>query len=282
MSEDVRPASTVVLLRQGAGGPEVFLVRRHRAIAFMGGAYVFPGGRVEEADADDAWSTVADGLAAALGRMPAEEPRVALAFHVAAARETFEEAGVLLARGADAALVSPDATDAATLAQQRHAVTAGSLSLLDVLTTHRWRLALDALVYFAHWVTPPIETRRFDTRFFLAAAPSDQVPTHDAGETTDSVWLRPSDALARCLDGGIALPPPTWTTLRWLESFRDVGAALAWAGQKRVPRIEPGFIQDGATRIVTLPGDRTMPRVDGFDAPETRFRLAGGRWTPVD
>ena len=281
MSADVRPASTVVLLRQGGGGPEVFLVRRHQAIAFMGGAHVFPGGRVEDADRDSAWHDAVDGLAGALARMPAEAPAVALGFYVAAAREMFEEAGVLLARGSGGAIVSFAADDAAGITEQRQAVNRGTLPLIELLMARRWRLALDALVYFAHWVTPPIETRRFDTRFFLAAAPALQAPAHDAGETTDGVWLRPADAIARCLDGAIALPPPTWTTLRWLEPFRQVEAALAAAGQKRVPRIEPGFIKDGETRIVTLPGDRTMPRVDGFDAKETRFLLAGGRWTPV-
>jgi 8-oxo-dGTP pyrophosphatase MutT (NUDIX family) len=282
VTEPVRAAATVVLLRPGLEGPEVFLVRRHQAIAFMGGAYVFPGGRVEESDRDAAWLSVSDGLTGAAARMPDEDVSVALALHVAAARETFEEAGVLLARAADGAFASLMSEDAAEFAKERRAVSTGRRRLIDLLVSHHWRLAVDALAYFAHWVTPPIETRRFDTRFFLAALPAGQEPTHDMGETVDGVWLRPRDAVARCLDRTIALPPPTWTTLRWLEAFSDIEAAVTWARHKLVPRIEPGFIHDNETRIVTLPGDPTLPAVEGFDARETRFLLTEGRWTPID
>jgi 8-oxo-dGTP pyrophosphatase MutT (NUDIX family) len=216
----------------------VFLLRRHQAIAFMGGAHVFPGGGVEESDRDPVWLSLSDGLARATGRMPAEDPHVALPFHVAAARETFEEAGVLLARGVDGAFASFSSEESG-LVKERRAVSADSRQLADLLVSRRWRLAVDALAYFAHWVTPPIETRRFDTRFFLAALPAGQEPAHDMGEAIDGLWLRPRDALDRCRDRTIALPPPTWTTLRWLEGFTDVEAAVTWARHKPVPRIVP-------------------------------------------
>jgi 8-oxo-dGTP pyrophosphatase MutT (NUDIX family) len=282
VTEPVRAAATVVLLRPGLEGPEVFLVRRHQAIAFMGGAHVFPGGRLEDSDREAAWLSLSDGVTPAVARMPDEDAQVALAFHVAAARETFEEAGVLLARGPDGAFASLVSEDAAEFVKERRAVSTGTRRLIDLLVSHRWRLAVDALAYFAHWVTPPVETRRFDTRFFLAALPAGQEPTHDLDETIDGVWLRPRDALARCLDGTIALPPPTWTTLRWLEAFSDIDAAVTWARHQPVPRIEPGFIHDNETRIVTLPGDATLPAVKGFEARETRFLLTSGRWTPID
>jgi 8-oxo-dGTP pyrophosphatase MutT (NUDIX family) len=281
MTAVVRPASTLVLLRQGAGGPEVFLVRRHHAIAFMGGAHVFPGGRVEGSDGDARWLAVADGFDSALARMPGETPTTALAFCVAALRETFEEVGVLLVRGSDGELVSLAGSQAPALAAQRRAVSDGNLRLLDLVRSLGWRLALDTIIYFAHWVTPVVESRRFDTRFFLAGAPADQVAAHDDEEAVESLWVRPADALARCRAGELALPPPTWTTLRWLEPFRDVEAALAWARAKPVPRIEPGFIERGEARIVTLPGDPTMAPVSGFEAPETRILLSAGRWTPL-
>ena len=277
----MRPASTVVLLRDGIDGLEVLLVRRHEAIAFMGGAHVFPGGRVEESDADDRWFAIADGLDVAAAGMPDVESVTAAGFHVAAVRETFEEAGVLLARDADGGMVTLTSGAPAELAAERRALNTGAIRLLELFHRRRWRLAADSLTYFAHWVTPAIERRRFDTRFFLAVMPPGQVPVFDAGETTDGAWLRPAEAIARCREGALALPPPTWTTLRWIEPLHDTQAAVAWGRRKLVPRIEPGFIQRGETRIVTLPGDETMPAVAGFTATETRFLLAGGRWTPI-
>lgn len=281
MTAAPKPASTVVLLRDGGNGLEVFLVRRHDAIAFMGGAHVFPGGRVDEADSDERWLAIVDGVDGATARITDVSSSAALAFYVAAVRETFEEAGVLMAREADGPMVSLATWDQTGLLGERLAIATRKASLLDLIVSQHWRLAADALVYFAHWVTPAIETRRFDTRFFLAAVPPGQVPAHDAAETTDGVWLRPADAIARCRDGTLALPPPTWTTLRWLEPSADVASALAWGRQQLIPRIEPGFIQQGDTRIVTLPGDVTMPNVDGFETKETRFLLTGGGWKPV-
>jgi 8-oxo-dGTP pyrophosphatase MutT (NUDIX family) len=275
----LRPASTVVLLRQEVSGLEVFLVRRHQALAFMGGAHVFPGGSVEESDSDSAWLGIVDGFASAHDRMIGNT-RDTLGFHVAAARETFEEAGVLLARR-DGQWI-PFAQSAETqIGAWRQAIGGGTLRLVDLLQSQRWRLAIDALVYFAHWVTPGVEVKRFDTRFFLAALPPGQNSSHDAGETTAGVWLRPAQALASARSGAIALPPPTWTTLRWLEPFQDVDAALEWGRHKAVPRVEPDFIQHQNTRIVLLPGDEAMPALPGFEASETRFLLEDGRWTPI-
>jgi 8-oxo-dGTP pyrophosphatase MutT (NUDIX family) len=276
----IRPASTVALLRDGIGGLDVFLVRRHHDMAFMGGAYVFPGGRVEASDRRPQWLAFADDVAVAAAAMPDVDLATAIGFHVAAVRETFEEAGVLLARYPGGVTLAPG--DGADLPAQRRALNAGTTDLLELFQEHRWRLEVTALAYVAHWVTPEIETHRFDTRFFLAALPTGQVPVHDATETTDGMWTRPADAIARCRGGTIVLPPPTWTTLRWLEALPDVASALAWAREKRVPRIEPGFVRRGDARIVTLPGDPTLPAVDGFETKETRFLLENGRWTPIN
>src|SRR5205085_10824844 len=125
-------------------------------------------------------------------------------------RETFEEAGVLLAREAERGMVTLTPDDSAELVAERRALATGATRLLELFHRRRWRLAADALTYFAHWVTPEVETRRFDTRFFLAVMPPGQVPVFDAGETTDGSWLRPAEAIARCREGALALPPPTW------------------------------------------------------------------------
>jgi 8-oxo-dGTP pyrophosphatase MutT (NUDIX family) len=267
----VKPASTVVLLRDGREGLETFLLRRHDAVAFMGGAHVFPGGRVEDSDAAEEYVAYGDGTLSS--RFDAAVASVR-AHYVAAARELFEEAGILLARDPTGQFISFAAAE--DVQAVRLAITRGDMTLLDLLRQFEWRLSFDALVYFAHWVTPSVEARRYDTRFFLAAAPPAQDPAHDAGETVDSVWLRPPEAIRRCRDGALALPPPTWTTLRALESFGDVGSALAWGSEQPAPRIEPSIEQRGETRIVIL------PPVEGFALTEQRFLLAGGRWLPVE
>src|SRR5256885_6146089 len=197
------------------------MVRSHEGTAFMGGAHVFPGGRVDAADAtaDDTWC---DGVAHALAQLPSMPPSEATAFHVAAARELFEEAGVLLARDRAGAFVSLAGADHDRFKQARRAVHAGATPLRVLVLGEGLRLALDALVLFAHWVTPPIDTRQFDTRFFMTRVPPDQTPAHDDAETTHSVWLSPAAAIGEALDQQIVLPPPTWTTLRELEPFESV------------------------------------------------------------
>jgi 8-oxo-dGTP pyrophosphatase MutT (NUDIX family) len=273
-----RPASTVIVLRDGTAGPEVFMVKRHADTAFMGGAHVFPGGRVDEADraADEAWC---DGIDHAARQFPDLSPAEALAYHVAAIRELFEEAGVLIARhpGGDFVSLSGDAQ--ARFAHDRTAVHSGAITLRAVIEREQLRAALDALVLFAHWVTPPIDTRQFDTRFFMTRVPPRQTPVHDDAETTQSAWVRPADALEQSRRGDIVLPPPTWTTLRELEPFQSVDDALAWARTRSIVRRMPLVRDENGVRMLLLPGDPLHPDTPGPERPvETRFVLADRRW----
>jgi 8-oxo-dGTP pyrophosphatase MutT (NUDIX family) len=276
-----RPAATVVVLRDGARGPEVFMVRRHADTAFMGGAHVFPGGRVEKADRDGG-ETWCDGIAHAARQFPDLPPREAVAYHVAAARELFEEAGVLLARGPDGEFVSlADASDHARFKQDRTAVHGGETTLRRVIEREHLRLALDALVLFAHWVTPPIDTRQFDTRFFMTRVPPHQTPAHDETETTHSVWMTPAHAIAQSQSGEIVLPPPTWSTIREIEPFASVDQALGWARRRRVVSRQPLLVEQDGLRMLLAPGDPLHPDPAG-DEPlaETRFVFVDGRWRP--
>lgn len=263
-------------MRDAPAGPEVFLVRRHHAIAFMAGAHVFPGGRIDDADhgGDASWCDGVEHAKKALTDQTADE---SLAAHVAALRELFEEVGVLLARHTDGSFVSIDGETAQAFAEARTAIHDGARSLRSVVDSTGLRLALDAVVYFAHWVTPPLDIRRFDTRFFLARVPPGQVPVHEERESTEGTWVRPSDALAGTASGRFILPPPTWATLRELESFPTVDAALAWARQRPIRRREPRVTVDDGVRRITLPGDPQMPEPDPVPF-ETRFVLADGRW----
>jgi 8-oxo-dGTP pyrophosphatase MutT (NUDIX family) len=144
-------------------------------------------------------------------------------------------------------------------------------------------ITVDDLVPFAHWVTPEIESRRYDTRFFLARMPDGQTPKHDDGETTALEWLSPLAAIARFERRELLLPPPTWTTIRQLAPRTSIEDALAWARSKAIVRVMPGFFKDGERVTLTLPGDPTFPTIPGWDVPEeTRFVLQdGARWQPL-
>jgi 8-oxo-dGTP pyrophosphatase MutT (NUDIX family) len=269
----------VVVLRDGTGGPEVFLVRRHQSTAFMGGAHVFPGGRVDAADREAPDPRWCDGIEAAhpLGTLGRHE---SIAYHVAAVRELFEEAGVLLARdehGQFASLSNP--AEQERFRTYRGQVHSGLLGLRELVVTEGLRIALDALVPVAHWVTPPIDVRQFDTRFFLTRVPPQQTPVHDDAETTESVWIRPADAIAAALREELLLPIPTWTMLRELEPFTDVDRALAWARARPIVRRQPLLVERQGMRLLVLPGDPLHPDPPSEAATaEVRFAYIDGRW----
>jgi 8-oxo-dGTP pyrophosphatase MutT (NUDIX family) len=271
----IRPASTVVVLRDTPAGPEVFLVRRNFTIAFMAGANVFPGGRVDAADADcdPAWCDLPDE-----GSPAREAP--SLSYRIAALRELFEEAGVLLARNRDGELVAIDDDEVrARFDRYRDEIHAGNATLRAVVEKEDLRLALDGIVPFARWLTPPIEVRRFDTWFFLARVPPRQRPVHDPHESVDSEWLSAAAALARARSGAMHLPPPTWATLRELERFGSSEAAMAWAATRSVQCREPLVVEAHGVREILLPGDPRHPQHEAVPF-ETRFVWAGDRWLP--
>jgi 8-oxo-dGTP pyrophosphatase MutT (NUDIX family) len=235
----VRPAATVMLIRDATApddgepaGVEVFMLRRTLAAAFGSGMYVFPGGRVEGSDGDD----------------------VDRAHRLAAIRECFEEAGVLLARSEDGAHVS----DGHPALAARHGVHDGDVDLLALCAEHHLTPALDELEWVSHWVTPIGESRRFDTRFYLAPAPAEQTSVHDDSETIASLWTRPADALARQAAGELMMMPPTIKNLQLLAGFASTEAAMAAARLMPPPEcILPRLRLDADGRLagVALPGD---------------------------
>ena len=198
----IRPAATVMLLRDTADGLEVFMLRRHAAMAFAAGMYVFPGGRVDDADgAGD------EG------------------FVVAAIRECYEEAGILLAVDSEGGMVS----DGHPALAHRIGVHDGTVDVRALVAEHGLRLATDQLPWVAHWITPKGEaTRRFDTRFYMDSSPTGQTSHHDDTETVASMWVRPSDAIADPAAGTLQLMPPTIWCLRELARFTTADEAMAW------------------------------------------------------
>jgi 8-oxo-dGTP pyrophosphatase MutT (NUDIX family) len=275
----IYPAATVVVMRDSPAGPEVFMVRRHHAAAFMAGAHVFPGGRVDAADrgATDGWR---DAVEPAQQQFRGVTLADTQAYYVAAARELFEEAGVLLARTTEGEFVRLSGAEVhARFKQYRTDLHEGQRTLRDIADAEGLQLALDALVPLAHWVTPPVDTRRFDTRFFAARVPPHQTPAHDDTEATQSAWMTPSQAIETAIARKIVLPPPTWATLQELQPFRCVDDALAWTRARTVSRREPTLLEENGTRMLVLPADPLDPQ-PGAALLETRFIWAEDRWWP--
>jgi 8-oxo-dGTP pyrophosphatase MutT (NUDIX family) len=249
---EAKPAATVMLVRDDEIGVEVFVLRRTASAAFAAGMYVFPGGKVDDIDGAEAIEPYCEGLDDAQASALLGIERGGLAFWVAAVRECFEEAGVLLARKRDGSPPDPDDDD-------RRAVHAGTLSMEDLCIKHDLVLDLSTIRYVAHWVTPVGEgARRFDTRFFLASAPEEQEGLHDDSETVHSMWVRPEAAIAQAEAGELLMMPPTIANLRFVGAYRTAEDALAAADAAGPPpRIQPKVRKDAEGRIVgvAMPGD---------------------------
>jgi 8-oxo-dGTP pyrophosphatase MutT (NUDIX family) len=250
------PAATLVLLRdRPAGAFEVLLIRRHGDSKFAAGDFVFPGGKLEAADSAAGaatWCRGLDpreaarvlGLAAASGAAPG--------YWIGAIRETFEEAGILLAYGPDG---GPARVPGARLAEYRRACQAAPRAFWTMLDAERLTLATDRLVYFAHWITPVVNPLRFDTRFFAAAAPAGQEAVADEREITEVRWLTPGEAREAHARGELPLRPPTMRNLALFDGAARAHDALARLAGRDVRTIMPKVLGEGAGRRVLLPGD---------------------------
>lgn len=228
-----RPAATVTLLRDGPSGMEALLLRRRRETAFVPGAWVFPGGRVDDADADPALLERVDGAPDAWLPRPA--------YWLAAVREAFEETGVLLAR-VEGEWVA-DAWADPTVEEWRERLMADRTTLRPVLEGLAARVDLRDIVHNAHWITPAAEPRRYDTRFFLARLPDGREAREDPREMTEAAWLRPADALTRFHAGKLPMVFPTVRTLEDLSVFDTVDDALAHFRGREVPTIQPRLVR---------------------------------------
>lgn len=261
-------AATVVVVRDRETGPfEVFMVRRHRSNAFLADRYVYPGGKVDPRDRGGPPRRV-DGLTAegARRRLGGDLPaNRALGLFLAGVRETFEECGLLLARRSDETHFVDLTSDPAVEARfrgHRERLQRGEVSLMEVAELEDLVFPMQRLGYFAHWITPFGEARRYDTRFFICLAPENQRPLHDQKETTDGLWLTPQRAIERSKGEDFLLAPPTMLTLNALAGFSRASEALAWARAQRPPSILPHLVMtDGAVRLL-LPGDPAFPAED--------------------
>ena len=271
-----KDAATVVVLREGEQGVEVFCVKRHGKSGFLGGAVVFPGGKVAGEDRELDWSRVTNGLSARAAAV-AEQP---LPFAVAALRELFEEATLLAVAGRD--LQDEEAKE--LRARLDTLSPSGEAQAFHALLEER-KLHLDTarLVALSRWITPKAEQRRYDTRFYVLPFVESQLGRHDDHETTSSFWATPADVLKRWSDGEIFLAPPTSQTLAQLARVNSVNEAVEQAAAGSLEPICPHFCMDGEQMVLALPGDPLYP--EDTPAPEdpaapTRFVLSGTQFLP--
>jgi len=235
---------------------EVFMLRRNLQADFVAGAYVFPGGAVDAGDRDPALLARCHGRDDVEASALLNAPAGGLGFWVAAIRESFEEAGVLLARSRDtgeAVDLSAPVTDA-RFETARHEVARGDRPFLDVVTREDLMLEAGALHVFSHWITPPGAPRRYDTWFFVAAAPEGHAYLHDDGENIESEWVRPADALDRADRDEIELIFPTMRSLQTMATY-ETGSEFVDAVQRASAGGEAEFVRDHNGERVLLPGE---------------------------
>jgi len=249
-----RPAATVMILRDATEGLEVLLLKRSRSVGFVPGAYVFPGGRVDPIDAAHVLLAQTHGLdreaaedrLAPVNSAEAEFPAPvfrsgdqvpAIAYFTAALREAFEETGILLAHGPDGS--TPPHANSRLIRDARAALEDGSAELPGLLKQLGYRLDMAALAYVAHWVTPLVEPRRYDTRFFAAIVPPDSEVVVDSGEIVRSLWARPEDALAAHRRGELPMIFPTVRTIEDIRTFTTATEVLEHYRSQPIPRWMP-------------------------------------------
>ena len=273
-----RPAATVVMLREGIDGMEVFLLKRHGLSDVLGGAYVFPGGKVDRFDAELDMAAHLDqplpDLHAALNE-PDIDALTAAGLYIAAIREAFEESGILFAQGAS----HTHAAQATQLLRQGHAFD-------EVLAQMQLRLDTRRLAPWSRWITPKVPsltTKRFDTRFFVAAVPPGQIAVHDNIEATESIWLGPRAALEQYRDGHIMLAPPQIMSLAHLARHNTVQSVLHEARSRMPPVIAPEPFEHEGTRVICYPGDerhsvgeRALPGPTRLHYRNKKFEPTGG------
>lgn len=253
-----RPAATVVLLRPSDRGPEVLLLRRNRTVGFVPGAYVFPGGRVETADAAPDVLARLRGLSVeqAAGRLRLyEEGPSAIAYYVAAIREAFEETGILVATSTGEPAASAAASPRIRAAQME--LHRGERTFAEILAGLDVTLNGGAVEYIAHWITPQAEPRRYDTRFFAALVPAGEEARPDGSEITEARWLLPQVALELNAKGELPMVFPTIKTLSALTGFESVESLLASFAGRQIPAMLPRLVRTSTGVGIELPKEGT-------------------------
>jgi len=269
----------VILLREkDPEGFEVFLLRRHEKSSFMGGNYVYPGGRVDREDGSLEICSFSKGMTLdeaqkILGRTIS--PEESFAHWIAGIRELFEEAGVLLAYDQNGKLFQTTNQEGRTkLLHYRESLQKGKINIYEMAQKENLLFALDQLHYYAHWITPVARSERFDTRFFLTRYPSGQEATHDQKETTAGAWLTPQRALEENLIGDVILSPPTLKTLEDLSRFKGIDDIFHSLEKEKKQPILPILTKISDNPLLVFPWD---PEYDMFQEREIPSPINHGR-----
>ncbi|MFD0074518.1 NUDIX hydrolase [Streptomyces sp. NPDC127166] len=253
-----RRAATVLLLRDGAAGPDVHMLRRRTSMAFAGGAYAYPGGGVDPRDEQPVrWA--GPSLETWAARLGLDDPAQAQAVVCAAVRETFEEAGVLLAGETEEGVVGD--TTGEDWERDRQALVARELSFADFLDRRGLVLRSDLLGAWARWITPEFEQRRYDTWFFVAGLPAGQRTRDVSGEADRTVWIRPAEAAGGYDRGELTMMPPTISTLRSLEAYGTAAEALEAAGEQDMAPVLAQARLEGDELVLSWPGHEEFTKV---------------------
>lgn len=294
-----KKASTVILLRgKEPEGFEVFLLRRHEQNSFMGGNFVYPGGRVDRGDGSREISSLSRGLTFEEARRILGEnlsPEESFGYWIAALRELFEEAGILLAcdqTGRPVELRSRDERE--RFQHYRESLQNRTINILEIAQKEKLVFALDHLHYYAHWITPEARSERFDTCFFLARSPAGQEATHDQKETTEGAWLTPRKALEENATGDVILSPPTLKTLEDLSRFKSIEELFQSLKMENIQPILPILAKISNHPVLIFPWDAEYDTFQKGESPSpvdhghpsqpgdntTRLLMSENRWLP--
>ena len=292
-------AATVILLRaKEPDGFDVFLLKRHEKSSFMGGNYVYPGGRVDRNDGSVETCSLSKGMtfeeaAKVLGGT--FSPEESFAHWIAAIRELFEEAGVLLAYDQKGNLLQiRNGGERETFLHYRKLLQEGKINICEIAQKEDLLFALDQLHYYAHWITPEAQPQRFDTRFFLTRYSSGQEASHDQKETTAGIWITPRKALEENLKGDVILSPPTLKTLEDLSRFKTIENIFHSLKKEDIQPILPILTRISDTPLIIFPWDPEYEIFQKGEIPSpinhggpsqtgnntTRLLMRENRWLP--
>ena len=274
-----KKAATVILLRDKEPyGFEVFLLKRHEKSSFMGGNFVYPGGRVDQEDGSLEIRSFSKGITSEEAQRilgGTVSPEESFAYWIAAIRELFEEAGVLLAYDQKGNLLRlRNRDEQEKFSNYRGSLQKVEIGICEMAKKENLLFALDQLRYYAHWITPEARSERFDTYFFLARYPSEQEASHDQKETTAGVWIAPGEALDDNLRGGAVLSPPTLKTLEDLSRFKTIGEIFTSLKNAEVQAVLPVLTKISSGPMIIFPWD---PEYEVFRKGEIPFPLEHGR-----
>jgi 8-oxo-dGTP pyrophosphatase MutT (NUDIX family) len=293
-----KAATTILLRNKEPEGFEVFLLKRHEKSSFMGGNYVYPGGRVDQEDGSSEMVSFSEGVTLGKAQMilgRTNSPEESIAHWIAGIRELFEEAGVLLAYDQKKKLLQLEGREERErFLHYRESLQKNKIGICDVAQKENLRFALDQLRYYAHWITPEARSERFDTRFFLTRYPSGQEATHDQKETTAGAWLTPQKALQENLTGEVVLSPPTLKTLEDLSRFENVEEIFHSLKKADIQPVLPILTKISDHPLLVFPWDPEYEIFQKGQIPSpvhhghpsqpgentTRLLMREGRWLP--